>query len=114
MSDAVMLLVEDDVVQRELVAEMLRDEGFEVVECSTAEAAEFVVDSTGTKLRALITDNKLAGPMSGMELAAHARGRFPDLNVVIMSGKPADQLPDRTTFLRKPFLPSRLLEAIRA
>jgi hypothetical protein len=36
-----------------------------------------------------------------MELAAHARGRFPDL----------DGLPDRATFLRKP---SRLLEAIRA
>ena len=113
MSNAVML-VEDDTVQRGLVADMLRDEGFEVVECATAEAAEFVVESTGAKLQALITDNKLAGPMSGMELAAHARGRFPELNVVIISGRPAEALPDRTTFLRKPFLPSRLLEAIRA
>jgi CheY-like chemotaxis protein len=50
------LVVEDDVLQREIVSELLRDHGLEVVECSTAEAAELVLTSTGTELRALVTD----------------------------------------------------------
>jgi CheY-like chemotaxis protein len=32
MSNYVMLLVEDDALQREVLAELLKDEGFEVVE----------------------------------------------------------------------------------
>ena len=40
MSNYVMLLVEDDALQREVLADLLKDEGFEVIECSTAEAAE--------------------------------------------------------------------------
>jgi DNA-binding response OmpR family regulator len=49
------LLVEDDTFQGEVLADILKDEGFEVVECATAEAAELIVASTGTELRALIT-----------------------------------------------------------
>src|SRR5271167_1886465 len=114
MSKFVMLLVEDDPVQRGLIAEMLRDENFEVIECATAEAAEFVVTSTGNELQALITDNNLAGDMSGRELAGFAKRRYPNLNVIITSGDPLKPVPCRTTFLPKPFLPSRLLEAIKA
>ena len=38
MSNFVTLLVEDDAFLRERLAELLRDEGFEVIECNTAEA----------------------------------------------------------------------------
>ena len=61
MSKFMTLLVEDDAFQREVLADVLKDEGFEVVECATAEAAELIVASTGTELRALITDHNLAG-----------------------------------------------------
>lgn len=37
--NACSLLVEDDSLQREILADLLKDEGFEVVECTTAEAA---------------------------------------------------------------------------
>ena len=70
MSNFVMLLVEDDAMQRIVLSDVLKDEGFEVIECSTAEAAELVIVSLGTELRALITDNHLAGAMLGMDLAA--------------------------------------------
>lgn len=114
MSNFVMLLVEDDATLRGALAEILRAENFEVIECATAEAAELVITSTGNELRALITDNKLAGNMSGTELAGFAKRRFPNLNVIVISGTPVRPVPYRTTFLRKPFLPSRLLEAIGA
>jgi hypothetical protein len=45
-----MLLVEDE------LADLLKDEGFEVVECSTAEAPELIVASTGAELQAPVTD----------------------------------------------------------
>jgi CheY-like chemotaxis protein len=61
MSKFVTLLVEDDAFQREILADVLKEEGFEVVECATAEAAELIVASSGTELRALIADHNLAG-----------------------------------------------------
>lgn len=80
MSNFVALVVEDDALQREVVTELLRDNGLEVVECSTAEAAELVLASTGTELLALVTDVNLAGEMSGVELAEYAKRRFPRPN----------------------------------
>jgi hypothetical protein len=51
MATFMTLLVEDDVFQREVLADVLRGDGFEVLECSTAEAAELVVATSGTELR---------------------------------------------------------------
>lgn len=112
MSNHVMLLVEDDLLQREIMAELLMDEGYEVVECATAEAAELIVASTGTELRALVTDNNLAGNMTGAELAAYARERHPRLTIVVISGNAVTRLPENTMFLQKPFPPQTLLDAV--
>ena len=114
MNKFVTLLVEDDVLQREVLADVLKGDGFEVVQCSTAEAAELVVATSGTELRALITDQNLEGPMVGSDLASFARGKFPNLHIVLMSGQQLPTLPPRATFLRKPFLPTELLEAVRS
>jgi CheY-like chemotaxis protein len=93
MTKFVALLVEDDVLQREALADVLKDDGFEVVECSTAEAAELIVATSGTELCALITEQNLDGHMLGSDLAAYARQQCPELNIVLMSGE--RQLPFR-------------------
>ena len=98
MSKFVTLLVEDDAFQREILADVLKDEGFEVIECTTAESAELIIASTGTELQALITDHNLAGKMSGAELAQYARRRHPHLNVVIISGTTVNPMPVGTAF----------------
>jgi DNA-binding NtrC family response regulator len=82
------LVVEDDPFQRAFVADLLKEEGLEVVECASAEA-ELVLVSTGNELRALVTDVNLAGNTSGVELAQFAKRRFPELNVVVVSGRGA-------------------------
>jgi DNA-binding NtrC family response regulator len=51
--------------------------------------------------------------MSGVELAEYARGRYPHMNIIVMSGQNVQGLPANTTFLHKPFSPTRLLDAIR-
>lgn len=114
MSQFLTLLVEDDTLQREVMADLLRDDGFEVIECSTAEAAELIVATSGAELRALITDNGLAGKMTGVELAEYARDRHPRMNIIVMSGRQVSSLPPHATFLHKPFPPVCLLEAVRA
>ena len=113
MSNFVTLLVEDDAFQREVLADVLKDEGFEVIECTTGEFAELIIASIGTELQALITDHNLAGKMSGAELAHYARRRHPHMNIVIMSGTTVHPMPVGTAFLRKPFLPERLLDMVR-
>ena len=99
--------------QREILADVLKDEGFEVIECTTAEAAELIIASTGTEFQALVTDNNLAGAMSGAELAQYASCRHPQMNIIIMSGRTVNPIPVNATFLQKPFTAEQLLEAVR-
>src|SRR5688572_7514962 len=54
MSNFVALIVEDDAFQRECLADLLKGEGLEVVECANGEVAELVLASTGPELRALV------------------------------------------------------------
>jgi DNA-binding NtrC family response regulator len=112
MSKFVTLLVEDDVLQRQILSDALKCQGYEVVECSSAEAAELIIASTGNELKALVTDQNLAGHMTGVELADYARGENPRLNIIVTSGREVTSLPANTTFLSKPFLPEQLLEAV--
>jgi DNA-binding NtrC family response regulator len=112
MPNFVALIVEDDPIQRIFLADLLKEEGLEVVECASAEAAEIVLISTGTELRALVTDVNLAGGKSGVELAQYAKRQFPRLNVVILSGNGVGSVPPNTRFLMKPYLPEELLNAV--
>ena len=106
------LIVEDDPFQRAFVADLLKDEGLQVVECASAEAAELVLVATGNELRALVTDVNLAGDASGVELAQFAKRRFPDMNVVMVSGRGVPYVPHNTRFLMKPYRPDELLAAV--
>ena len=112
MSKFVALIVEDDPVQRECLAGLLKSEGLEVVECANAAVAELVLASTGPELRALVTDVELGGDMSGVELAEYAKRKFPGLNVVLVSGQGPPLVPQDTHFLTKPYEPQQLLDAV--
>ena len=112
MSSFIALIVEDDPLQRESLAGLLKSEGLEVVECANAAAAELVLASTGPELRALVTDVELGGDMSGVELAQYAKRKFPNLNVVMVSGRGPPYVPQDTHFLMKPYEPEQLLDAV--
>jgi DNA-binding NtrC family response regulator len=112
MSNFVALVVEDDAVQRECLADLLKSVGLEVVECANGEVAELVLASTGPDLRALITDVELGGEMTGVQLAQYAKRKFPDLSVVMVSGHGTPYVPHGTHFLAKPYDPQQLLDAV--
>jgi CheY-like chemotaxis protein len=106
------LVVEDDTLQREAIADLLKDKALEVVECTTAEAAELILAAAGPELLALVTDVHLDGVMTGIELAEFARNRFPWLKIVVMSGREKPDLPEGTVFLAKPYKQAALLSAV--
>ena len=112
MSNFIALVVDDDPLQRTFLADLLKDEGLEVIECASAEAAELVLVATGNDLRALVTDVNLSGGKSGVQLAQYAKRKFPRLNVVMVSGNGPPYIPQDTRFLRKPCVPDELLDAV--
>jgi two-component system cell cycle response regulator CpdR len=101
---ATALVVEDDAMQREMLALLLEESEYDVIQCESAEAAELVLDRMGSMLSFLMTDVNLAGRMTGMDLAAIAHRRHPALDVVVTSGKPLNgSLPDGVKFWSKPW-----------
>ena len=101
---ATALVVEDDATQREMIALLLEESEFDVIQCESAEAAALVLDRSGSTLSLLMTDVNLAGSMSGVELAGIARQRHPSLDVVVTSGRMLkERLPDGVKFWAKPW-----------
>ncbi|HEY4142520.1 MAG TPA: response regulator [Pseudolabrys sp.] len=104
------LVVEDDQDQRELVSFLLEECDMAVIQCESAESAEAVLERVGESLSMIFTDVRLAGPMSGAELAEVAKRRFPDLTVIVTSGSEAPALPAGAMFMQKPW---RALDILR-
>jgi DNA-binding NtrC family response regulator len=104
------LVVEDDQDQRELVSLLLEECDMAVIQCESAESAEAVLERVGGSLSMIFTDVRLAGAMSGAELAELAKRRFPDLMVIVTSGSEAPALPAGAMFMQKPW---RALDILR-
>jgi CheY-like chemotaxis protein len=103
------LLVEDEVLISNLVADCLTASGFVVHEVTTADEALRYIDS-GANIDVLFTDVNLPGGMDGAELATRARERRPEMPIVYASGrfKLSDIAPlvPRSLFMAKPYDPA--------
>jgi len=110
------LLVEDEGEARQVVAEILRLLGYEVVALATGEDAAALAD--GSPFDVLLTDLLLPG-MHGGELANRLWRRWPGLRVIVMSGYAEDDTLRRwvseraVRFLQKPFGMETLAREIR-
>ncbi|HLL18047.1 MAG TPA: ATP-binding protein [Rubrivivax sp.] len=110
------LLVEDDDEVAALVADMLRDLGYEVVHASSANAALGAL-ANERPLDLLFSDIMMPGGTSGIELAREVRQRRPELPVLLTSGfaegsrSEADALG--VPVLAKPYGLDELRDAIR-
>ena len=111
-----LLLVEDDVLVRTTVALMLEDDGFCVVEASTASEAQRLMQG-GLNAVVMVTDVDLGAGPSGMELADRLRAQRPDLAIIFITGRLASlsgrDLKLREAILPKPFEGSALSQLVR-
>jgi two-component system cell cycle response regulator CpdR len=107
------LVVEDDPIQREMIALLLDETDYEVIQFEDAETAELALKNLHPAL--LITDVSLVGAMTGLELAERARQNDPAVRVIVMSGRPLPgDLPDGVTFFSKPFYPVELVRELNS
>ena len=114
-SPPVVLVVEDEPLVRMLAVDILEDEGFEVVEASTAAAVLALLEKRGD-VTALFTDIDMPGGMNGLELAKVVHDRWPKVALVVTSGvfRPAaDKLPNDGVFIQKPYATSAPVRVIR-
>ncbi len=108
------LVVEDDMMVREMVSEALRDAGFEVVEAPDG-ASALEVCSRG-ELDALLTDIRLPGPISGWDVAEKCREGDPLLPVIYataMSNVPPRPVPG-SRWCNKPYTPEQIVACVQA
>jgi DNA-binding NtrC family response regulator len=104
------LIVEDDMLQRAMVVTLLEENGMDVIQCESAEAAWRVLEKIGGCVSMMFTDVNLAGTIDGVELARFATRRYPNVHVLVTSGiAPAKNLPEGAVFMQKPWLPLDLL-----
>jgi hypothetical protein len=116
VASATILLAEDEVGIRELLARILRHNGFEVLETASAEEALEVARSTPGTIDLLVSDVVMTG-MTGGELAATLQAERPELLVVLVSGNVDSTVVEAVAegtgaFLAKPFRPSELVGVI--
>lgn len=112
---AVVLVVEDEPLVRMFAAEVLEDEGFEVLEAATARAALALLEKR-PEVQALFTDIDMPGGMNGLELAQVVHERYPHIALVVTSGVfrvGASRLPDDGVFLPKPYAAAAPVRVIR-
>ncbi len=112
------LFVEDESLIRLVTSQALQDEGFEVVEAWNGDEAARLLDSSDG-FDVLFTDVQMPGTLDGLDVAMHARRRFPGIPVLVVSGyaphliRRLDALEPSVVFIGKPYSLDELLVAIR-
>jgi len=113
---ATILVVDDEEAIRRMMAKMLGNSGYTVLNASSAVEALSVCEERSTTLQLVVTDVAMPG-MNGFDLAEQIAERWPTIRVLFMSGCANDlsirrQLYERP-LLAKPFTRDELANKIR-
>ncbi len=115
LSRPVVLLVEDEPLVRTLQVDILRDAGFWVVEAQDADEA-FEVLKRRSDVKAVLTDVDMPGSINGFEFARLVAQGWPDVGILVISGKAAPgphDLPGSASFIAKPVRPAPLVAELK-
>ena len=108
------LIVDDELLIREYLGDLLLDAGYGVVGASNANDAIAILESRND-IPLIITDINMPGSMDGLMLAEAVRGRWPPIKIMIATGqaRPAhDRMPHGSVFLPKPYDPEMVIAAV--
>jgi len=109
------LVVDDEVLARLMLADELRDQGWTVIEAASADEALRVLEG-GVSIDLVITDIRMPGSLDGLALARRVRSDFAGIHVVIISGeRPTAAVKAASDgFFEKPYSVDRLLARVSA
>ena len=117
-ANATVLLVEDDVAVRNLVARLLKMHGYRVVPAESGRAALPLWEQHKNDINLLLTDVVMPDGVSGRELAQRCQTENPHLQVIYTSGYNVELstekgwLREGIHFVQKPYRPEQLLQLI--
>ena len=109
-------MVDDEPLLRLFNVDMLSDAGFDVLEAADADEALRLLEQTDD-IRVVFTDVEMPGRIDGFALAAQIGTQWPEIGVVVTSGR---RQPDASfgaracCFVPKPYRVSRVVELIDA
>jgi CheY-like chemotaxis protein len=113
---AVVLIVEDELLLRELAVELVEEAGFVALQAGDAEEAVALLEAH-SDIAVLFTDINMPGSMDGLELAHAVHDRWPAIKILVASGqirpKPSD-LPSNSVFLGKPYGGEAVIARLRS
>jgi nitrogen-specific signal transduction histidine kinase len=115
---ATILVMEDDPVVRSLSVQLLRSNGYDVIEASDSHEAVAMCASYEGPLHLILSDLVMPG-MSGIEACEEIRKLHPETRVLFMSGYEEEANASRIVgwkpegFIQKPFTISNLLDKCR-
>jgi len=110
MNDATILVVEDEALVRDVVAQSLRQAGYAVLEAATGAQAESVCRGHPGAIALLLVDLDLPDAL-GTDLARRLRAVRPAARVLLTSGGALEA--GDWPFLAKPFRPETLTRKVR-
>jgi CheY-like chemotaxis protein len=108
------LVVEDDPILLWLAMDVVAEAGYEGIEARNADEAIQILEAR-TDIRIVFTDVEMPGTLDGIKFAQAVRGRWPPIELIIVSGwtKLSDQdIPERGRFFSKPYKPEEIIEAL--
>ena len=102
-SEFTILVVEDELLLRMELVDVLQDAGWNTLEAATGEAASAYLDQD-EKIDFLLTDIRLGGSVDGWQVAEQFREIHPDGAVIYVSANPdlASRRVRDSAFLGKP------------
>ena len=109
------IVAETDIFARMVLAQYLRECGYDVLEAANSEDVVAVFDS-GRNIDVLLLDAQLSGGLSGFTLTRQIRERFPDTEIVLTFGvaKAAEKAGDICDKgpLERPYHPQEIVRRI--
>jgi len=108
------LVVEDEVLLRLMIAEELRNQGIHVLEASNADEALTILESS-LPVHLLFTDIRMPGRLDGAALARLARAHHPQLKLIITSSNRPEGFVRETAdaFIAKPYDLQAVVERVK-
>lgn len=112
----VVLVVEDEPFVRMMAVDVLVEHGLFVLAADCVEETLEVIEAEG-RIDLLFTDINMPGDLDGLDLAAIAHRRQPDLKLIVTSGGRKlndDDIPDHGVFIPKPYDTRALTRVVQA
>jgi CheY-like chemotaxis protein len=115
---ATILVVDDEVLVRMVIAEYLRHCGYRVIEAVNADEAMVVLEHDEAVIDVVLSDVEMPGAMDGFALARWIRDKRPDVKVVLVgnpqrAAEAAGSLCESGPALNKPYEPQAVADRIK-